>query len=63
MQKCVVLEKAHIIIKSDGHLRRQDAARRTYNIKYQLVIAVMEQKKKKKKKKKREKKKILIITD
>ena len=32
--------------KSDGHLRRQDAARRTHIINYQLVIAVMEQKKK-----------------
>ena len=32
--------------KSDGLLRRQDAAWRTHTIKYQLVIAVMEQKEK-----------------
>ena len=30
--------------KSDGLLRRLDAARRTHTIKYQLVIAVIEQK-------------------
>ena len=45
LQKSVVLETAHII-RSDGLLRRQDAARRSQTIKNQLVIAVMEQKKK-----------------
>ena len=45
LQKSVVLETAHII-RSYGLLRRQDAAQRSHTIKYQLVIAVMEQKKK-----------------
>ena len=47
LQKSVVLETAHNYNqKSDGLLRRQDAARRTHTMKYQLVIAVMEQKNK-----------------
>ena len=45
LQKSVVLETVHII-RSDGLLRRQDAAQSTHTIKYHLVISVMEQKEK-----------------